>query len=91
MQQGRRSASMKASYEALQQFAQSTDVGVLGITPSLSLPSSDVRDTAGNATVLASAVHSTKKQKKYDHYYFLVDDERHYIFGGFLLGDENQP
>lgn len=67
MQQGRRSASMKASYEALQQFAQSTDVGSLGITPSLSLPSSDVRETAGSASVLASTV-STKKQKKYDYY-----------------------
>lgn len=63
MQQGRRSASMKASYEALQQFAQSTDVGVLGITPSLSLPSGDVREAA-SATMLASTTQSTKKQKK---------------------------
>lgn len=62
MQQGRRSASMKASYEALQQFAQSTDVGVLGITPSLSLSSTDARETAANTTILAST--ATKKQKK---------------------------
>lgn len=62
-QQGRRSAGVKASYEALQQFAQPTDVGVLGITPSLSLPSGDVRDAA-HSTMLSSAAHSTKKQKK---------------------------
>ncbi|EFX81509.1 inhibitor of growth protein 3-like [Daphnia pulex] len=62
MQQGRRSASMKASYEALQQFTQSTDVGVLGITPSLALSSSDAREAAANTTILAST--ATKKQKK---------------------------
>ena len=64
MSQGRRSASMKASYEALQQFAQSTDVGNLGIPPSLALPSVDAREVAANATILAPTAHSTKKQKK---------------------------
>ena len=56
MQQGRRSASMKASYEALQQFAQSTDVGVLSLTPSLT---SQTPETAP-----ASATTQTKKTKK---------------------------
>lgn len=55
---------MKASYEALQQFTQSTDVGVLGITPNLALPSVDAREVAANATALVSTGHSTKKQKK---------------------------
>jgi hypothetical protein len=55
---------MKASYEALQQFAQSTDVGNLGIPPSLALPSVDAREVAANATILAPTAHSTKKQKK---------------------------
>lgn len=64
VQQGRRSASMKASYEALQQFTQSTDVGVLGITPNLALPSVDAREVTANATALVSTGHSTKKQKK---------------------------
>lgn len=61
MQQGRRSTNMKASLEALQ-YAQTADVGILGI-PNLSLASTDVRDAASNATTLASA--TTKKQKKY--------------------------
>lgn len=63
MQQGRRSASMKASYEALQQFTQSTDVGVLSVTPSMS--SSDLRDSAANPMVGTGGSQSTKKQKKY--------------------------
>jgi hypothetical protein len=79
MQQGRRSASMKASYEALQQFAQSTDVGVLSVTPTLSLASnSELRDTTSNAVI--AGAHSTKKQKKYislnemmnDHFYIAM-------------------
>lgn len=63
MQQGRRSASMKASYEALQQFAQSTDVGVLSVTPTLTLASSsDLREATASAAT--AATHATKKQKK---------------------------
>lgn len=56
MQQGRRSASLKASYEALQQFTQSTDVGVLGVTPSLTGPSSGEPGATGGP--------SSRKQKK---------------------------
>jgi len=63
MQQGRRSASMKASYEALQQFAQSTDVGVLSVTPTLTLTSnSDLREATASAAT--AATQATKKQKK---------------------------
>ena len=73
MQQGRRSASMKASYEALQNFTQSTDVGVLSVTPSLSLHSG-ANDIAGN-TMLSAGSGQSRKQKKYSppfiHHIFL--------------------
>lgn len=62
--QGRRSAGMKASYEALQQMSQTSDVGVSSLSSSLSLATGDVRDSASNATVLASTTQTTKKQKK---------------------------
>ena len=65
MQQGRRSASLKASYEALQQLTQSTDLGLLNATPSLTLPIGDIRDVAANTVVVATTTtHSTKKQKR---------------------------
>lgn len=63
MQQGRRSASMKASYEALQNFAQSTDVGVLSLTPTLSLQSG-TSDMGASAMLSGGSGHS-RKQKKY--------------------------
>lgn len=55
---------MKASYEALQQFTQTTDVGMLSMTPTLALPANEARDAAAS-TVVAGAP-ATKKQKKYD-------------------------
>jgi len=66
MQQGRRSASLKASYEALQQLTQSsTDLSLLNSNPSLALPISDIREVAANTVVVATTTHSTKKQKRY--------------------------
>lgn len=56
MKHGRRSESMKASYEALQQFAQSTDVGVLSLTPSLTSQPAE--------TAPASTTTQTKKTKR---------------------------
>jgi len=65
MQQGRRSASLKASYEALQQLTQSsTDLSLLNSNPSLALPISDIREVAANTVVVATTTHSTKKQKR---------------------------
>ena len=66
MQQGRRSASMKASYEALQ-LTQGSELGLLGPTQAVTLPPSEIREVAANQVVVATtaAGHSTKKQKKY--------------------------
>ena len=74
MQQGRRSASMKASYEALQQLTQGTDLGLLA-TPAqaVALPPSEIREVAANQVVVATTtVQSTKKQKKYIHQVVVV-------------------
>lgn len=51
---------MKASYEALQQFTQSTDVGVLSVTPSLSVQSGG--ELGGGSMMLGGP--SNRKQKK---------------------------
>merc|ERR1712071_629672 len=65
MQQGRRIASLKASYEALQQLTQSsTDLSLLNSNPSLALQISDIREVAANTVVVATTTHSTKKQKR---------------------------
>ncbi len=70
MQHGRRSASMKASYEALQQFTQSTDVGVLSVTPSLSVQSGG--ELGGGSMMLGGP--SNRKQKKYKASRIMIDE-----------------
>ncbi len=73
MQQGRRSASMKASYEALQQLTQGTELGLLGApAQTVTLPPSEIREVAANQVVVATTTHSTKKQKKSVLFFFLI-------------------
>lgn len=56
---------MKASYEALQQLTQGSDLGLLTTSQTVALPS-DIREVAANTVVVATTTQSsTKKQKKY--------------------------